>query len=71
MEENEENKDTLLARTFKVGEKKVCSEFRCFAYWATYGRFKIFATQNQNYNLFVFQMANIALNVKISKLDLF
>ena len=34
------NKGTLTSQTLNVGEKKVPSEFGCFAYWPRYARFR-------------------------------
>ena len=39
MAENQKDKGTLHSQTLEVGEKKVPSEFRCFANWPRYGRF--------------------------------
>ena len=37
MADNPKNKGALLSRILKVGENKVSSEFRFFAYWSSYG----------------------------------
>ena len=45
--DNQKNKGALLSRILKVGEKKVPSEFRFFAYWPRYGFLKKIAIQNR------------------------
>ena len=54
MADNKKNKGTLLSPTLKVGEDNVPSELRVVAYWLRYGRFQIFAVQNQKTYLFEF-----------------